>query len=104
MNKLDRNTLTVVKHDDHHRLVLWLPNNTKNYLHTDLKMSVNDAIVSRSLLLDQEFYDQDVTLSEDDGYYRINLVVKDVNGDSYFFHGRKLNLNDALYERDELLA
>lgn len=104
MNTLDRNVLKIEKHNDHHRLRLMLPGGTGNYLHTDLKMSVNDAIIVRTLLLDQEFYDQDVTLSEEDGYYRMNLVVKDVNGTSYFFHGRKVNLNDAIYERDELLA
>ena len=89
--------------EGNHRIML-MQNTTGNYLHTDLKMPVNDALLVRELLLDQEFTSQDVSLKEDDGYYRIILKVKNVNDEEIIFHGRKLNLNDAVYEIDELIS
>lgn len=85
-----------------HRVQLLMPNNTGNYLHTEMKYSVNDALFVRELLLDQEFTNQDVSLKEEDGYYRIILKVNDINGHEVIFHSRKLNLNDVVYEFDEL--
>lgn len=79
-----------------------MPNNTGNYLHTEMKYSVNDALLVRELLLDQEFTNQDVSLKEEDGYYRIILKVNDIIGQEVIFHSRKLNLNDVVYEFDEL--
>ena len=105
MHKLDNYNLRIMKDEKgSHRLQVLMPNKSGNYLHTDLQMSVNDALIARQLLLDQEFTNQDVTLLEDDGYYRVILKVNDVNGSEYVFHGRKLNLNDAIYEVDELIA
>lgn len=81
-----------------------MPYNTGNYLHSEMKMSVNDAMLTRELLLDQEFSNMNVSLKEDEGYYRIILKINDVNGKEVVFHSRKLNLNDAVFEVDELTA
>ena len=85
-----------------HRVIIMMPHDTGNYLHSELKYAVNDAMLVRELLLDQEFSNQDVSIKEDEGYYRLILKVKDVNGKEVVFHGRKLNLNDAVFEVDEL--
>lgn len=87
-----------------HRLMILMPNNTGNYLHSDLEMELNNAIMVRELLIDQEFTNQDVTLKEEGGYYRLILTVKDINGSEIVFHSRKLNLNDVVFEFDELTA
>ena len=85
-----------------HRVMIMMPYNTGNYLHSEMKMSVNDAMLTRELLLDQEFSNMNVSLKEDEGYYRIVLKINDVNGKEVVFHSRKLNLNDAVFEVDQL--
>lgn len=103
MNKLTKENLRLMKdRDGSHRLIIMMPYNTGNYLHSEEKMSVNDAILTRELLLDQEFTNLDVSLKEDVEYYRLILKVKDVNGKEVVFHSRKLNLNDAVFEVDQL--
>lgn len=104
MNKLTKEHLRLMRDEEGNHRIMLMQNTTGNYLHTDLKMPVNDALLVRELLLDQEFTSQDVSLKEDDGYYRIILKVKNVNDEEIIFHGRKLNLNDAVYEIDELIS
>lgn len=105
MHQLDKTNLRLMKDEKgNHRVQLLMPNNTGNYLHTELKYAVNDAMLVRELLLDQEFSPQDVSILEDGGYYRIVLKIKNINDEEVVFHGRKLNLNDVVYEIDELVA
>ena len=104
MHQLDKKNLRIMKDEKgNHRLQIIMPNNTGNYLHSDDKFSVNDALLVRELLLEQEFTSNDVGILEDSEYYRVVLKIKDVNETEYMFHSRKLNLNDLIYEIDELI-
>lgn len=83
--------------------LMFLLGDTGNYLHTKMNLSVNDALIVRELIMGQEFTSQDVGLQEDEGYYRMILRIRNINGEEIQFHGRKLNLNDAVFEIDELV-
>lgn len=91
-----------MKHEEKYSLQLLTTGG--NYLHTKKLFEIDEVMLVRSLLLDQEFTDQDIEIKEDDGYFRLYLRIKDTNGEPYIFHSRKMNLNDVTYERDEILA
>lgn len=101
--KLDEDNLKVFKHDKGHCLKIIMPDGSGNYLHLQLYNDVNSMLIIRDLLLEQEIYMQDVEVIEDGTYYRLNVTLKDCNNDSYDFHSRKLNLNDVVYERLQIL-
>lgn len=102
--KLDESNLKLFKHDKGHCLKIVMPDGSDNYLHLQLFNDVNSMLMYRDLLLEQEIYLQDIEVKEDGSYYRIWVTLKDCNSDSYQFHSRKLNLNDAVYERMQILA
>lgn len=98
-----KSNLFVEKHEDGwFRLKLMMPQETGNFIHTDSQLQINEAVLIRDLLIDQEFYGKDIKLKEVEKYYRLIINAKDVNGDTIVFHSRLLNLNDAVYERDML--
>lgn len=100
--KLDLSTVKIVEHKDAFTIKIMMPDGSGNYLHTGTH-DIESVIVIRDLIMDQEIYDQQISIVRDEGYYRLILTVEDCNHDKYEFHSRKLNLNDALFERDQLL-
>lgn len=101
--KLTEENLRVFKHEKGHCLKIIMPDESDNYLHLQLFNDVNSMLLIRDLLLEQEIYQQDIEVIEDESYYRLNVTLKDCNGESYDFHSRKLNINDAVYERKLLM-
>ncbi len=101
--KLDESNLKIFKHNKGHCLKILMPDGSDNYLHLQLYNDVESIMLIRDLLLEQEIYQPDLEIIEDDSYYRIWLTLKDVNGDSYLFHSRKLNLNDVVFERMQII-
>lgn len=101
--ELNESNLQVFKHAKGHCLKIIMPDGSNNYLHLQMYNDVNSMILIRDLLLEQEIYTQNVEVKEDDSYYRLWLKLKDVNGDEYEFHSRKLNLNDVTVERNVIL-
>ena len=84
-------------------MAIMMPDGSRNYLHTDLQMPINDVMVCRDLLLEQEFTQQEIEIKQDESYFRLEVNLKDVNGTDYKFHSRKLNLNDVVFERMQLV-
>ena len=101
---LQENNLKVFKHEKGHCLKIIMPDGSDNYLHLQFFNDVNSMTMMRDLLLDIEIFLQDIEINEDDGYYRLHLTLKDCNDDVYPFHSRKLNLNDAVYERTQIIT
>ena len=100
---LDEQKLIIQKYKDGFCLAILMPDNTCHYLHTDLQMGINDVLICRDILLDQELLSNDITVSQDDGYFRLNINLKDANGMMYLFHSRKLSLSDMIYQRSLLV-
>ena len=101
--QLDVSNLKVVTHHDGgYTLNIMMPDGSGNYLHTG-NHDMESILIIRQLLLEKEFYDQDLKIIPDKKYYRLELTVSDVNNDKYVFHSRMLNLNDVIFERDQLL-
>ena len=100
--KLDLSTVKVVEYHHGFTIRIMMPDGSGNYLHTG-RHDLESILVIRSLILDQEIYEQQISIVKDEDYYRLNLLVEDCNNDKYQFHSRKLNLNDVVFERDQLL-
>jgi len=101
--KLDISNLKVFIHHEGYALKILMPDGSGNYLHGENHGDVNETLIVRELILDQKIEQQELRISEDDEYFRLELNLSDINGDNHFFNSRKLNLNDAVFEREQLL-
>jgi len=103
--KLTESNLKVIMNDrKEFCLHLIMPDGSSNYLHNRDNLDVNDIVLVRQLLLNQEILDDELKIILDEGYYRLRLDMHDCNGNKHFFHSRKLNLNDVVFERMQLLV
>lgn len=100
--KLDVSNLKVMKHNDNFALKIMMPDGSDNFIHTE-DNDLLSILINRSLLLEQEINEQQIEIIEDGTYYRLNLFLEDVNDEKHKFHSRKLNLNDVVFERDQLI-
>lgn len=99
-----KNRLRIIEHDAGYYIALIMPDNSNNFLHTPVSFNINDVCKSLSLLQDLNYLEEsNLTIDKDGTYYRIKIVLSDCNDTKYYFHSRKLNLNDALSERRWLL-
>ena len=101
--KLDVSNLKVFIHHEGYALKILMPDGSGNYLHNGNKEDLNETILIRDLLLEQEINQEELLTKEDDRYFRLELRIKDVNGLEQYFHSRKLNLNDIVFEKELLL-
>ena len=79
-----------------------MPDGSRNYLHHRVQ-EIESAIIVRELILENSIDHMNLRLVFDEGYYRIYVTIEDANKDRHVFHSRKLNLNDAIYERMQLI-
>lgn len=101
--KIDEENTHIVKAGKFFELRLYMPDGSRNYLHNK-SLTLEDAILCRSLLDEVMLDESNISIFEVDDYYQ--LVVKaGVNNDDtdVRLHSRKLNLNDAIFERSQLL-
>lgn len=101
--KLDVSNLKVFIHHEGYALKILMPDGSGNYLHNGNNIDVNETLLIKDLLLDQEIDSQDIHIKEDDKYFRLVLRIKDVNDNEECFESRKLNLIDVIFEREQLL-
>lgn len=99
----NKNMIIDVVKDGFYTVKILMPDLSRNFLHGKHFLTVNDALAERDILNGVTFYSNDISISEDGGYYRILLTVKDCNDEPHIFHSRKLNLIDVVYEREQLL-
>jgi len=102
--KLTEENLKVFRHHEGYGLQIMMPDDSGNYLHNGNQIDLNDTLITRALLLEQEIFEHDIHIKKEDGYFRIELRLKDVNGNKEYFHSRKLNLNDVVFERMQLVV
>lgn len=106
--KIIRHNLYIQKHGDGLAIYLEMPNESRNYLHTEVYGDIDSIIEDYDFLLDDKGINNSVLkIQEEDSYYRIYLryIRHDTEHRRIItFHSRKLNINDVLYERLELLS
>lgn len=93
----------IVKNEKFFELRIYMPDGSRNYLHAKC-LTLEDALVSRELVDEITLDHMNIGIIEDGKYYRIVTKIG-VNHDEtdVRFHSRKLNLNDVVYERMQLL-
>lgn len=93
---------------DGYSICIEMPDESRNYLHTQ-PFPIDTALAIRDEILEREINKADIELRWDDYYNRLyfglrcndnQLLLKLANAMIIYFHSRKLNLNDAIYERD----
>ncbi|UVF62410.1 hypothetical protein [Nitrososphaeria virus YSH_922147] len=87
---------------DSFALCIELPDNSRNYIHTQ-DMILNDCLIALEELRGKTIEDDcNAPYLEKDGtYFRIKMTVEPREftfSESLYFHSRKLNLNDAVKE------
>ena len=110
--KITHSNCYLEKHDTGYSICISLPDNSKNYIHSDTLSIIDLALKYRESLLLRSIEPENCTIKEEGSYYRINVMfeiypeVTEINKLStiyILFHSRKLNLNDAVFERDLLI-
>jgi len=104
MKLTEANLKVFQKSEDEFALKIIMPDDSDNYLHSGGRVDLHDVLLIRDLLLDQEIYEPDIEIIRDEKYFRIQLKVQDVNDDKVLFHSRKMNINDVVYERMQLIV
>jgi len=102
--KLTEGNLKVFKHHDGYALKILMPDGSGNYLHNGNHIELDETILDRELLLEMDIDHMCINTKEEDEYFRIELRIPDVNGNKHYFHSRKVNLNDVVFERMQLLG
>src|SRR3972149_8726559 len=111
--KITHNNCYLEKHDTGYSICISLPDNSKNYIHSDTLSILDLALKYRESLLLRAIEPENCKIKEDGSYYRINVIFE-IYPDPFdvvseitklptiylLFHSRKLNLNDAIFERD----
>lgn len=95
------NTFITV-HGNLYTVNIQMPDGSRNYLHHK-EVSLESAIIVRELLEECSIDHMNTTIIPEDGYYRLIVNIADCNDDKHKFHSRKLNLNDVIFERMQLL-
>ena len=107
--KLDNSNLYVKQHGkDDYIICIELPDNSRNFIHSQ-SMILGDCIIAVDELNGLDIpSDANTPYLESDGtYYRVKMTIEPHNmslTESLYFHSRKLNLNDAVRERQMLLT
>lgn len=100
--KLDSTNLYLKQDGDGYKVCIEMPDKSRNYLHNEVH-DLEEAIWIMGDF-DGQYEIEEVFVVEDDTYFRLELRLTDGRGKPQVFHSRKLNLNDAIYERGLLLA
>jgi len=101
--ELSDSNMYIEKHDNMFEIRIQMPDGSRNYLHR-IERELQSAIIVMELLDEHSIDHMNLIITSDGSYYRIVVNIKDCNDDYHRFHSRKLNLNDALYERMQLLT
>lgn len=107
--KLNNSNLYIKSHgEDEFVVCIEMPDNSRNFMHSQ-SMILGDCIhvIDELNGLDIPSDANEPYLESDETYYRIKMTIEPHNlslTESLFFHSRKLNLNDAVRERQMLLT
>jgi len=93
----------ITKHGKFYTVNIQMPDGSRNFLHHK-ELGLESALIVRELVEECSIDHMNLNIIEEDKYYRLVANIKDCNGDEHRFHSRKLNLNDVVYERMQLLT
>ena len=102
--KLDLDNVYLVKRPTNKYVIhIAMPDGSKNFVHCE-ELTLQQAIGYRDEIIGLELDKESIMIDEDGEYYRISIpiVVGENSDKDIIFHSRKLNLNDAVYERMQL--
>lgn len=96
---LDMKTLYVKEKDDGYVICIDMPDSSRNYLHSEIIKNLWQVQEYLKDLIGLEL--DGIDIEKDETYYRLStaITVGDSEPIDLRFHSRKLNLNDAIYER-----
>ena len=103
--KFTESNLYITEHGVGYSLNIQMPDGSRNYLHTKPYKELNTAIFHQTEIIKKHAIQNEhaIGIISDKKYFRIIVSFKGDFGVARF-HSRKLNLNDALYERMQLLV
>ena len=103
--KFNDSNLYIEEHGLGYTLNIRMPDGSRNYLHTKFYRDLMTAIFHRDELIKHFMIWNNAVIGiiKDEKYYRIIISFEGDFGKARF-HSRKLNLNDAIYERMQLLV
>lgn len=97
--KLTSSNLKVFEYKAGYALKIMMLDGSQNYLHGGERLDLNELLRERDLLLKQEISQKHIEIKSEDKYFRIIVRIRDAKDNQYYFHSRKINLNDAVFER-----
>lgn len=102
--KLDVGNLKVLQKKEQFVLQIMMPDESKNYLHSEPFSDINEAVKVRDELvkIGMVIRSDNVFILNDLEYFRIELYFKPKER-THTFHSRMLNVTDVVFERDQLL-
>jgi len=100
--KLTDSNVYIVAHGGQYTVNIQMPDGSRNYLHSK-QMDLDSAIITKELIDEQDIDHMSIIIRNDGQYYRLVAVIK-CNDEVEEFHSRKLNLNDVIYERMQILV
>jgi hypothetical protein len=101
--ELNAKTVYVKEKDDGYTICIDMPDHSRNYLHCE---TIKELWKIQEYMKDILGLELDsVDIIKDDTYYRLQttLFMGETADTELHFHSRKLNINDAFYERELLL-
>lgn len=103
--KFTDSNLYITEHGLGYTINIQMPDGSRNYLHTKFYKDLTTAIFHKNELIKNFVISNDnvIGIIRDEKYYRIIVSFRGDFG-QVRFHSRKLNLNDAIYERMQLLV
>lgn len=101
--QLNESNVYITTHKEGYSVNIQMPDGSRNYLHHS-ELNLESAIIVKELVQECSIEHLNLSIITDDGYYRLILNIKDCNDDVHRFHSRKLNLNDVIFERMQLLV
>lgn len=92
----------ITERDRGYVLNIQMPYDSRNYLHNAVQ-DLESTLITRDLINECSIDHMNIKIERSDKYFRLLVGIKDCNDDYHYFHSRKLNLNDVVHERMQLL-
>lgn len=102
--KLTDDNVRLMKSKKGYQIIIEMPDGSRNYIHSQ-EFMLPLAIQYRDDIIGLELDKETVQIQEDEAYYRLYVPII-VGENAEFeaqFHSRKLNLQDVLFERMQLI-
>ena len=101
--QLNEGNTFITEHDKGYIVNIQMPDGSRNSLHCKVQ-DLESTIITREMIMENSIDHMNIIIERVDKYFRLLVAVKDCNSETVVFHSRKLNLNDVVYERMQLLS